>query len=593
MEKLLKDLLATAPFGIAVLDSELRYVHINHQLASSNGLSIEQHIGRMPHDVLPGAGPGLEEIMHEVMASGIAECNFEASAEIPPDSGCITHWNASYHPWTDKQGQCVGIIAMVEDVTLKKQAEQAIRNSNERMRRVLDALFTFVGVLSADGRLLDANRAPLEQGGLELAEVQGKYFWDCYWWSHDVAVQQQLQQAIQQCSQGETVRYDVLVRMKNDSRMVIDFMLRPLRDDDGHVRTLIASGIDVTARKQNEQALAVSETYFRRVVESTPDGLMIVNRQGKILLINHRMEELFGYERAEMVGASMDILLPPAFRQRHADYMLGYFRQPSARSMANRKPLFAQRKDGSQFSCEIGLNPLIVGEEQLTLACITDVSERYQAKMLLEKALEEKTVLLGEVHHRVKNNLQVISSLLSLQARTATPEAYSALLDSQNHVRSMALIHQLLYERNDFSRIPMSVYIKRLIHLLGDVCSGYGSYISIRFEHQGPEAFLELQNSIPFGLMMNEIVVNACKHAFLPGSTGTVTITLTVGDEVKVEICDNGKGVPAGVELGTASSLGFQLLPMLAEQLKCSLQLESAANHGSCFTLNIPDLSRG
>jgi two-component sensor histidine kinase len=131
-----------------------------------------------------------------------------------------------------------------------------------------------------------------------------------------------------------------------------------------------------------------------------------------------------------------------------------------------------------------------------------------------------KTVLLGEVHHRVKNNLQVISSLLNLQARTATPEANKALLDSQNHVRSMALIHQLLYERNDFSRIPMSVYVERLTHLLRDVSTGYGSHIAFVLERNGPEAFLELQNSIPFGLILNEIVVNACKHAFRPGQPG-------------------------------------------------------------------------
>ncbi|MGE8358328.1 MAG: histidine kinase dimerization/phosphoacceptor domain -containing protein, partial [Microvirgula sp.] len=82
------------------------------------------------------------------------------------------------------------------------------------------------------------------------------------------------------------------------------------------------------------------------------------------------------------------------------------------------------------------------------------------------------------------------------------------------HVRSMALIHQLLYERNDFSRIPMSVYVERLIHLLRDVSATYGAHISLTFRREGEEAFLELQNSIPFGLILNEIVINACKHAF-------------------------------------------------------------------------------
>ena len=592
MEKLIADLLATSPIGIAVLDSQLRYVHINHQLADSNGLSPEAHIGRTPRDVLPEAGPGLEDIMHKVMTSGLAECNFEASAEIPPGSGCITYWNASYHPRFDKQGEPCGIIAMVEDISLKKRAELAIRVSNERIRKVLDALFTFVGVLSREGVLLEANRAPLEQAGLELAEVQGKLFWECYWWDHDPLVQSELQQAIARAASGETVRYDVVVRMKNDSRMIIDFMLRPLHDEDGTISNLIASGIDITDRKQNELALQISETYFREVVESTPDGLMMVDQHGIIRLINTRMEQLFGYSRRELVGEKLSSLLPDHFRSTHDSYVTQFFTAPSARGMANRKPLFAQRRDGSQFPCEIGLNPMQVGEEVLTLACISDVSERYYAKLELEKALQEKTVLLGEVHHRVKNNLQVISSLLSLQSRNATAEVNKALLDSQNHVRSMALIHQLLYERNDFSRIPMSVYVERLIHLLRDVSTGYGNHIAFSFQRAGEEAYLELQNSIPFGLILNEIVVNACKHAFRPGRPGKVAIHMYSAASVVLEIRDDGQGCPPGVSLGHASTLGFQLLPMLSEQLKATLTLETAPDQGCCFTLTIPDLIR-
>lgn len=592
MEKLLADLLQTSPIGIAVLDSELRYVHINHQLANSNGLSPEAHIGRTPRDVLPDIGPGLETLMRTVMASGVAECNFEACAEIPPGSGCFTHWNASYHPRFDKQGQPCGIIAMVEDVSLKKQAEQAIRTSSERIRKVLDALLSFVGVLSADGILQEANHAPLEQAGLELADVQGKLFWECYWWNHDPLVQSELQQAIARAAGGETVRYDVVVRMKNDRRLIIDFMLRPLRDENGVISNLIASGIDITARKQNELALQISETYFREVVESTPDGLMMVDQNGIIRLINTRMEQLFGYSRRELVGEKLDQLLPEGFRSQHGSYVSGFFHQPEARGMANRKPLFAQHRNGTQFPCEIGLNPLHVGDELLTLACISDVSERYYAKLDLEKALQEKTVLLGEVHHRVKNNLQVISSLLNLQARTATPEVNKALLDSQNHVRSMALIHQLLYERNDFSRIPMSVYIERLTHLLRDVSTGYGNHIAFVFERNGPEAFLELHNSIPFGLILNEIVVNACKHAFTPGRPGKVEILLHSSEQVQLQIRDNGKGCPDGVQLGSTTTLGFQLLPMLTEQLRATLTLDTAPGQGCCFTLTIPDLIR-
>jgi hypothetical protein len=124
----------------------------------------EEHIGRTPRDILPEVGPGLEDIMRKVMASGVAECNFEASAEIPPARAASpTGMPATTRALTSRAA--CGIIAMVEDVSLKKQAELAIRASNERIRKVLDALFTFVGVLSIDGTLLEANRARWNRPG--------------------------------------------------------------------------------------------------------------------------------------------------------------------------------------------------------------------------------------------------------------------------------------------------------------------------------------------------------------------------------------------------------------------------------------------
>lgn len=594
MQRLLSDLLEFSPIGIAVLDSDLRYEYINQVLADSNGATAAGHIGLRPSDVLPDIGAGLETVMRKVMDSGQAECDFEASAEIPPGSGRTTWWRASYHPRRNVQGEICGIVAMVEDITLRRHAEQAIRESGERVRRVLDTLFTFVGVLDTDGVLQEANRAPLEQGGIDLADVQGKPFWECYWWSHDPLVQAELRAAVARAAQGETVRYDVTVRMKQDSRMIIDFMLKPLRDEDGRIGNLIASGIDITERKRNEEALQVSETYFRQVVESTPDGLMIVDEDGVIRLINSRMEQMFASTREALVGQSVSMLLPEESRPQHAGLVSGFFREPAARDMANRRPLFALRRDGTRFPCEIGLNPMRVGPERelLTLACVTDVSERYQSRQMLEKALQEKTVLLGEVHHRVKNNLQVISSLLNLQARNTTLEVHQALLDSQNHVRSMALIHQLLYERNDFSRIPVSVYVERLLHLLRDVGAGYNSRLRLSFRRDGDEAYLDLQASIPFGLILNELVVNACKHAFGPGEAGEVEIVMRFDDALAITVRDAGRGLPPGVELGASSTLGFQLLPMLAEQLRGELSVESAPGQGCRFVLRVPECSR-
>lgn len=590
---LLAALLDSAPIGIAVLDAQLRYCHINQLLADSNGHPVAAHLGYTPRDVLPDVGEQLEAIMRDVMASGQARCNFEARAEVPAGSGHYRQWNASYHPYR-QDGAVTGIIAMVEDVTHARDTARRLRDSEQHIRRVLDSLFTFVGVLAPDGTLQEVNRAPLEAAGITMDSVRGQKLWDTFWWNYSAEMRQLAHEVVAQAASGNTVRRDITVRMQDDSSMTLDFMLVPLRDDAGTITHLIGSANDISDRSRSAKALRQSETHFRQVVEATPDALMMVDDHGVIRLVNGRMEELFGYTRDELIGSGFDHLLPPGMRSQHQSLVRHFFATPSTRDMANRKPLFAMRRDGSSFPCEIGLNPLEIDGKLLTLASITNVTARYQAQQAMEKALEEKTVLLGEVHHRVKNNLQVISSLLNLQARSAAEPVRVALVESQNHVKSMALIHQLLYERSDFSRVPLTTYLERLLMLLQHSLADSRLKVSVHFTPPPQEVYLELQQSIPLGLLVNEIVTNVFKHAFAGRGHGTLRLQLLPGEpDNQLCISDDGVGLPADVVLGESQTLGFQLLPMLAEQLQGRLALDSQPQQGTRFVVHFPALATG
>lgn len=368
---LVASLLETAPIGIAVLDADCRYQHINALLAASNGLSVAAHIGQRPRDVLPDAGPGLEAIMQAVLASNQARTRFAACAEIPPGSGKLRHWEASYHPLPGSDGRPAGIIAMVEDVTLRHEADRLQRENAAHVRRVLDNLFTFVGVLTPDGTLQSANRAPLDAAGIRMEDVCGLKFWDCYWWSYSPQIQAQLQHAVMQAACGDTTRFDVVVRMAGDSRLPIDFMLAPLRDEHGQITHLIASAIDISARKRSEHALQQNEALLRQVIEAIPDALMMIDSQGVIRLVNRRMETLFGYPRSTLLGQHFDYLLPDDLRDSHRSRVQHYMQAPSCRDIASSQVLKARRRDGSLFPCEIGLAPLQVGGKPHVLATIT------------------------------------------------------------------------------------------------------------------------------------------------------------------------------------------------------------------------------
>lgn len=564
------------PVGLAVLDQRLRYVRINALLAQANGPSVAEHLGRSVREVLPKAADQIEPLLQSVLDSGQGRSNFRIAAEVPSLPGEASDWEASYLPLRDGQGRVIGVLVQALNHSLERQVRQLKQDGEDRLRRVLDSLFVFVGVLSPEGELQEANRAPLDAGGVSLDEVRGRPFWDTYWWSHDPALQDWLRQGVQRATlHGEALRRDVDVRMAGDSRMAVDFMLAPLRDAEGRISHLIASGIDINARRDSERALRDSEDRYRRVFEGSTLGKCLVGSAGDILLANQSMAQMFGYQADEMVGMLVHQLVPQRQRAGHASLVQRYMEQPQRRFMAERQELFALRRDGSEFPVEIALNPLREGNDRQVLATISDVTDRRAAQIEIERALREKTVLLNEVHHRVKNNLQIISSLLNLQARNAEPGVKVALQDSQSRVRAMALMHQLLYERADFSALELGPYIRRLGGLLRDTYLGASS--AVRLQIDAPDAGLriDLQRAIPCGLLVNELVTNSIKHAFRGGMAGLIVVSLTSDTEAqaRLDVSDDGAGLPEGVRPGDGGGLGFQLLPVLAEQCRASLEL--------------------
>jgi two-component system, sensor histidine kinase PdtaS len=196
------------------------------------------------------------------------------------------------------------------------------------------------------------------------------------------------------------------------------------------------------------------------------------------------------------------------------------------------------------------------------------ITERKRADEALRASLAEKTALLKEVHHRVKNNLQIVISLLNLQAgQTQDRQALDTLMDTQNRVRSMALLHETLYRSGDLARINLTGYVDDLCaHLL----RSFGSEAArIQLETRVTGVDLNLDQAVPCGLIINELVSNALKHAFPAGRTGQITVALAAdaNQQVTMRIADNGVGFPPGLDLSQTRTLGLQLVGNLAQQL--------------------------
>jgi two-component sensor histidine kinase len=216
-----------------------------------------------------------------------------------------------------------------------------------------------------------------------------------------------------------------------------------------------------------------------------------------------------------------------------------------------------------------------------------EIGERRRAQEQLTASLREKEVLLTEIHHRVKNNLQVISSLLSLQSRALTsPEALSAFTDSQNRVRSMALVHEKLYQSPDLARIDFAAYVRELASHLFRVYRSTAEAIPLHVNAR--DVFLTIERAVPCGLIVSEILSNALKYAFPGGRRGEIAIDLLPEEDARyrITIRDNGVGLPPNVDFRHTTSLGLRIVNTLTEQLGGTIHL--ANNGGAAFTLTFP-----
>jgi len=242
----------STPIGMCLMDLELRFLRLNETLAEMNGPTVEEHLGRRVDEVVPEIGDQVVARYRRVLKTGEAETGVEIVGVTPADPDNERIWLADYFPVRDDDGEVFAIGTSVREVTRERELRRRVERSEARLRRVVDNVNTFIATLTPEGIVTDVNAPALERAGLVYGDVADKPFWDCYWWSYSEESKNNLRADVARVRDGATLRHDAEVRVGEHDRLCIDFQLAPNRDADGNVVEIIASGVDVTERREAE-----------------------------------------------------------------------------------------------------------------------------------------------------------------------------------------------------------------------------------------------------------------------------------------------------------------------------------------------------
>lgn len=343
---------------------------------------------------------------------------------------------------------------------------------------------------------------------------------------------------------------------------------------------IMCIGNDLTKEKEIKKALQESEILYSTLIKTDPDAIITTDMYGKIGYTSKQAIEMYGYEnKEELIGSSIFDLVAVEYQEKAREDM----EKTENKNVLRNLEYNLVKKNGDQFIGEWNAAVIRDPEEKPKAFMITarDITHHKNIETQMQASIQEKNVLLKEIHHRVKNNLQIISSLLNLQSMYIEDEkALEVFKESQNRVKSMAIIHEKLYQSGNFAEINVAEYLKKLTE---NIYSSYGVNIDqIKMEINAEDIFLDINTAIPCFLIINEVITNCIKHAFPNGRTGTITIDFKkIGEKHVIRIHDDGIGLPDDLNIKQTNTLGIQLITSLTSQLDGELEVTS--NNGAEF----------
>jgi PAS domain S-box-containing protein len=585
------------PVVISYVDAGQCYRFNNLAYEQWFGTPRSQIVGKHLREVLGEPAYQVAQLYVERVLSG-EHVTFEST--VPYMNGGARDVSAAYIPKLAEDGSVEGFYALVRDITASKQAEQALRASEARFSTVFHASPLSIAILRLeDDQFVDVNEAWEKLTGHSRSEAIGctphhLEIWD------DPRERESLIE--QMHAHGAVVSSPVELRRKSGES--VDTLLSAELIELAGEPCMLSMALDVTENRRAERALRESEVFVKDVLDSLTSNVAVLDEHGVVVAVNEGWKDFARQNgcQDENYYLGVDYLDICDRAVKHDGD------QDAATALKGIREVLAGWQDDFrlEYPCH---SPDVLrwfllrasrlrGAQRGVVVAHHNITERKLIEQQLEKSLNEKTVLLREVHHRVKNNLDVILSLADLQARRLDdPKSLESLRLLQERIRAIALVHESIYRSPELATINARPYLSRLTD---NIFLAFG-FPGVELRLAVDEIDLKIDTAIPCGLIVSELVTNALKHAFpldqagvksTPGG-GAPEIAVMMTEEIEritLQVSDNGVGMPPDQDWENSRSFGMRLVGRLVQQLHATLEIE--CDHGCVVRIEIPVIER-
>jgi PAS domain S-box-containing protein len=448
----------------------------------------------------------------------------------------------------------ISVTSMLLSSTIAegRKAEEKMREASLYTRSLIEVSLDPLVTISLEGKITDVNIATEHATGVSRQQLIGSDFTDYF--TEPKKAREGYKQVFEK---GFVKDYPLAIMHVSGSITEVLYNATVYKDATGNVAGVFATARDVTEHNRME----MEKARMALMLDIAPNSITVSKLDGHLLYANQRTLEMHGYSRDEFMALKLHQLYAPASATLIAPKMQELLDNGEATFQ-----LEHLRKDGTLLPLEVYAIITTWGNIKSVLSIATDITDRKLTEEKIEASLKEKEILLSEIYHRVKNNMQIIISLLGLQSRHVKEEKYREMFkESQNRILSMSLVHEKLYQSKDLTQIDFNEYVRDLIKGLFRSYGANKGNIVLKIDVK--TILLGIDHAIPCGLIINELVTNSLKYAFPDRREGEIKVVLHPTEENMIELAvgDNGIGIPEDMDFKQTKTLGLHLVTMLAE----------------------------